>query len=164
MLGVEAFYRCLAERGVSYFTGVPDSLLKDFCAYVTDTAPAERHVITANEGLAVGLGAGHYLATGEVPVVYMQNSGLGNIINPLTSLTDSDVYGIPMLLVIGWRGEPGKKRDAPQHVKMGKVTTGLIEVLGIPYEVLPDTLEGAAEAVDRAQSGIGKTDASGEAG
>src|SRR3954471_4765472 len=110
-------FKALCETGVSLYTGVPDSLLKDFCAYVThrcERLHLIRHVIAANEGAAVALAAGHYLATGELAVVYMQNSGLGNAINPLTSLVAPSVYGIPLLMLIGWRGEPGSK-DEPQH-------------------------------------------------
>ncbi|MBO6066970.1 MAG: phosphonopyruvate decarboxylase, partial [Kiritimatiellae bacterium] len=121
-------------------------LLKSFCAYVTDTCGV-RHVIAANEGGAVGLAAGHYLATGRPELVYMQNSGQGNAINPLASLADPDVYSIPLVLLVGWRGEPGVK-DEPQHVKQGKVTISLFETLGIPTEVLPDD-EAAALAVTR---------------
>ena len=104
---------------------MPDSLLKDFCAYVSDHAPAQSHIIAANEGSAIGIAAGYHLATNKIPLVYLQNSGLGNIINPLMSLTHRNVYGIPMLLLVGWRGEPGKK-DEPQHQLMGRHMLGLI--------------------------------------
>ena len=90
---------------------MPDSLLKNLCAYITDNESNERHIIPANEGSAVALATGHHLATGSIPLVYMQNSGIGNAVNPLLSLVDSDVYRIPMVLVIGWRGEPGKKDE-----------------------------------------------------
>lgn len=143
MIYVEKFVSCLGEEGVSFFTGVPDSLLKSFCAYVTDTC-GENHVIAANEGGAVGLAVGHYLATGKPALVYMQNSGQGNAVNPLASLADPDVYSIPMVLLVGWRGEPGVK-DEPQHVKQGKVTVSLFETLGIPTEILPDDDEAAAD-------------------
>tara|TARA_R110002096_G_scaffold410190_1_gene609750 strand:- start:1234 stop:2358 length:1125 start_codon:yes stop_codon:yes gene_type:complete len=129
------FYTELANSGINYFTGVPDSLLKTFCAYVSDHATSKNHVIAANEGGAVGLAVGYHLATGGIPLVYMQNSGLGNIINPLMSLVDPDVYSVPMLLMVGWRGEPGKK-DEPQHVKQGKVTLSSLEAMGIPYTVI----------------------------
>ena len=143
MIYVEKFVSCLGEEGVEFFTGVPDSLLKSFCAYVTDNC-GENHVIAANEGGAVGLAAGHYLATGKTALVYMQNSGQGNAVNPLCSLVDPDVYSIPMVLLVGWRGEPGVK-DEPQHVKQGKVTISLFETLGIPTEILPDNDEAAAD-------------------
>lgn len=135
MISPEFFYNKLASYGIDFYAGVPDSLLKNLCAYITDHADAAHNIIAANEGGAMGLAAGHYLATGQIPVVYMQNSGEGNIINPLASLTDPDVYNIPVLLVIGWRGKPGV-HDEPQHVKQGKVTTGLLNVMGIGYTVL----------------------------
>ena len=142
------FVNTLREAGVDFFTGVPDSLLRNFCAYVTDNCGAG-HVIAANEGGAVGLAAGHYLATGRPALVYMQNSGQGNAVNPLASLADPDVYSVPLVLLVGWRGEPGVK-DEPQHVKQGKVTLSLFETLGIPTEVLPDD-EAAACQLARAQ-------------
>jgi len=129
------FYAKIREEGFNLFTGVPDSLLKDFCAYVTDHAPAAQHVITANEGNAVALALGHYLGTKQPAVVYLQNSGVGNTINPLLSLADSEVYGIPMLLLIGWRGEPGIK-DEPQHIKQGRVMTDLLDAMEIPWYVV----------------------------
>ena len=135
MIRPHFFYETLANYGINFYAGVPDSLLKNLCAYITDHADATHNIIAANEGGAMGLAAGHYLATGQIPVVYMQNSGEGNIINPLASLTDPDVYNIPVLLVIGWRGKPGI-HDEPQHVKQGKVTTGLLNVMGIDYTVL----------------------------
>ena len=154
MIDVKNFAECLKASGVGFFTGVPDSLLKSFCAYVTDNC-GENHVIAANEGGAVGLAAGHYLATGKPALVYMQNSGQGNAVNPVASLADPDVYSIPMVLLVGWRGEPGVK-DEPQHVKQGKVTLSLFETLGIPTEVLPDdetvALEITRKMVERAKS------------
>lgn len=143
------FFDALADRGISFYAGVPDSLLKAFCAYVTDHADARNHIITANEGGAIALAAGHHLASGDIGVAYMQNSGLGNAVNPLTSLADADVYGVPLLLIIGWRGEPGRK-DQPQHVKMGGVTRGTLDALGVPHAVLPDTPEPAIAALDSA--------------
>lgn len=127
----------LKDNGIEFYTGVPDSLLKGICAYITDKIEAEAHVIAANEGGAVGLAAGYHLATGKIPLVYMQNSGMGNAVNPLLSLMDPDVYNMPLLLLIGWRGEPGHK-DEPQHVKQGKLTLPLLDTLGIPYEILAD--------------------------
>lgn len=146
MISPSDFFAALVESKVSLFAGVPDSLLKDFCAYVTDNAPRERHVITANEGGAVALAVGHFLATGELGLVYMQNSGLGNTVNPLTSLADPAVYGIPMLLMVGWRGMPGEK-DEPQHVQMGRVTLETLAAIGVPSTVLPEDLEGAKRAL-----------------
>src|SRR3989344_6376707 len=140
MVNCKLFYEILMKNEIDFFTGVPDSLLKDFCAYITDNTPKKNNIIAANEGNAIALAAGHYLATGKPGLVYMQNSGLGNAINPLTSLTDKEVYSIPMLLLIGWRAEPGIK-DEPQHVKMGKVTLSLLETIGIKYEILNDNFE-----------------------
>jgi phosphonopyruvate decarboxylase len=119
-----------------FFVGVPDSQLKPLCNYLMQTfGIGDKHLIAANEGNAVGLAAGYHLATGKTPVVYMQNSGEGNAVNPLLSLMNDKVYGIPCLFVIGWRGEPGV-RDEPQHVKQGEVTCGLLEAMGVPHEVL----------------------------
>ena len=148
MICAEKFVKELCSSGVGFFTGVPDSLLKNFCAYVTDHCGAN-HVIAANEGGAVGLASGHYLATGRMACVYMQNSGQGNAVNPLASLADPDVYSIPMLLLVGWRGMPGV-HDEPQHVKQGKITLSLFETLGIPTSVLPDDESAALEMTARA--------------
>ena len=145
MISCPEFLACLESAGVDFFAGVPDSLLKNFCACLTDTRP-EAHVITANEGGAVALAAGHWLATSHPALVYMQNSGQGNAVNPLASLADPDVYSIPMLLLVGWRGEPGVK-DEPQHVKQGKITLSLFETLGIPTSVIPDDEVAARELV-----------------
>lgn len=135
MLSPKIFIESLAAKGVDFFAGVPDSLLKNVCALISDTLDDRHNIIAANEGAAVGLAAGHYLATGHIPCVYMQNSGEGNAINPLASLTDKEVYGIPVLLVIGWRGEPGV-HDEPQHVKQGKITLPLLDAMGIRHEIL----------------------------
>lgn len=135
MLSPKIFIESLAAKGIDFFAGVPDSLLKNVCAFISDTLDDRHNIIAANEGAAVGLAAGHYLATGHIPCVYMQNSGEGNAINPLASLTDKEVYGIPVLLVIGWRGEPGV-HDEPQHVKQGKITLPLLDAMGIRYEIL----------------------------
>lgn len=149
MIQPKFFYDTLANYGINFYAGVPDSLLKNLCAYITDHADAAHNIIAANEGGAMGLAAGHYLATGQIPVVYMQNSGEGNIINPLASLTDKDVYNIPVLLVIGWRGKPGV-HDEPQHVKQGKVTTGLLNTMGIDYTVLSKEEDKAAAQIKKA--------------
>lgn len=137
MLNCTTFYRSLEQAGVHFFTGVPDSLLKPICACITERSAPDQHVIAANEGAAVALATGSYLATGNPALVYMQNSGLGNAVNPLLSLTDPQVYAIPMLMMIGWRGEPGVP-DEPQHLKQGEVTTSILDTLGIPYAILPD--------------------------
>jgi len=129
------FYDQLASHDVNFFTGVPDSLLKEFCICIDDHIPRDKHIITANEGNAVALAAGYYLAKKSLPLVYMQNSGLGNAVNPLLSLCDPDVYSIPLLVMIGWRGEPGDK-DEPQHVKQGKIQLKLLDTMNIPYEII----------------------------
>jgi phosphonopyruvate decarboxylase len=135
MIDSKSFFEAMTERGIGFYAGVPDSLLANFCAYVDDHGGAEKHLITANEGNAVALAMGYYMATGKVAAVYMQNSGLGNAINPLTSLVDPDVYSIPMLLIVGWRGEPGVK-DEPQHVKQGRITLEQLDVLEVPHWVI----------------------------
>lgn len=135
MLSPKFFVESLQSMQLDFFTGVPDSLLKNICAYVTDNLSSEHNIIAANEGAAVSLATGYYLSTGKIPVVYMQNSGLGNTVNPLMSLTDKEVYNIPVLLLIGWRGEPGIK-DEPQHVKQGKATLALLNSMGIKYAIL----------------------------
>lgn len=154
MVAAKELFDALGASGVEFFTGVPDSLLKSFCAYVSDHCEASSHVIAANEGSAVALAAGHHLASGKLPLVYMQNSGWGNAVNPLVSLAAPEVYGVPMLVVVGWRGEPGKK-DEPQHRKMGGVTLPSIEALDIPHFILPtDSAEALAcvrKAVEQAQ-------------
>jgi phosphonopyruvate decarboxylase len=135
MLDPSEYLRILNALGITFFTGVPDSLLAEFCACVTSSSRPEDHVIAANEGASVGLAIGHYLGTGSLPFVYLQNSGLGNVVNPLLSLASPDVYGIPMLLMLGWRGEPGQK-DEPQHVHQGRVMIKLLEDMGLPVIVL----------------------------
>lgn len=144
------FFQQLRAKGIDYFCGVPDSLLKDFCAYMTANAPENNHVITANEGSAIGLAAGYHMATGKAAMVYLQNSGLGNIVNPLLSLAAPAVYSIPMLLLIGWRGEPGK-RDEPQHRVQGQATPSLLATLGIPFQPLPDYQDGAELVLESAR-------------
>ncbi len=118
--------------GSDFYTGVPDSQLKALCNYLMDRygIDANHHVIAANEGNCVALAAGYHLSTGKVPVVYMQNSGEGNIINPVASLLNEKVYAIPMIFVIGWRGEPGV-HDEPQHIYQGEVTIKLLDDMGI---------------------------------
>lgn len=140
MIQPKDFIEKLRAGGIEFFAGVPDSLLKNLCAYITDNIAREKNIIAANEGGAVGLAAGYHLATGKTGCVYMQNSGEGNAVNPLLSLMDADVYKMPLLLIIGWRGEPGV-HDEPQHVKQGKVTLSLLETMGIPYSVLDENWE-----------------------
>ena len=123
--------------GADYFTGVPDSQLKALCNYLMQQygVDAKHHVIGANEGNCVAMAAGYYLVTGKTPVVYMQNSGEGNIINPVASLLNDKVYGIPVIFVVGWRGEPGV-HDEPQHIYQGEVTVRLLEDMDIRTFVL----------------------------
>ena len=139
MLAPSDYLRVLGDAGVTFFTGVPDSLLKEFCACVTTTLKPEDHLIAANEGASVGLAIGHYLGTGSLPLVYLQNSGLGNTVNPILSLASPEVYGTPMLLMLGWRGEPGKK-DEPQHVHQGRVMINLLEDMDLPVFVLSNDI------------------------
>ena len=149
MISPKFFIDTLGSYGIDFFAGVPDSLLKNICAYIADNKDAKHNVIAANEGAAVGLAAGYHLATGNIGVVYMQNSGEGNIINPLASLTDKEVYNIPVLLLIGWRGRPGV-HDEPQHVKQGKVTTGILNTMGVNYDVLCKEEDKAAKQIAKA--------------
>ncbi len=156
MIRPEFFIEKLRAEGVEFYAGVPDSLLKNVCAYITDHFDKKHNIIAANEGGAVALAAGYHLATGKVGCVYMQNSGEGNAVNPLASLTDRDVYHIPLLLIVGWRGRPGV-HDEPQHVKQGKITTSLLDVMGIGYEVLSKEEEAAARQIEKAMGSIRET-------
>lgn len=135
MIDNEQFLATLQQKDIQFFAGVPDSLLKQICACITDRVEPHKHIITANEGAAISLASGHYLATGEIPLVYLQNSGLGNMVNPLLSLADPEVYSIPMIVMIGWRGEPGVK-DEPQHIKQGRVQNDILEAMEMPYEII----------------------------
>ena len=142
-----------------FFTGVPDSQLKALCDYLMDIygIDPKHHIIAANEGNAAALAAGYHLATGKVPVVYLQNSGLGNIVNPVASLLCDRVYGIPVVFVIGWRGEPGI-HDEPQHIFQGEITLKLLEDMGISFYVIGnDTTEAdIAEAMQQFQTVLAK--------
>lgn len=135
MLEPRSLVNFLKQKEVNFYSGVPDSLLKDFCAYIEDESHPKNHIIAANEGASIALAIGYYLSTNKVPVVYLQNSGIGNAINPLLSLASPDVYSIPILLIIGWRGEPGVK-DEPQHIHQGRITPALLNTMGIPYTVI----------------------------
>lgn len=135
--------------GADFYTGVPDSQLKALCNYLMDTygIDEKHHIIAANEGNCVGIAAGYHLATGKVPVVYMQNSGEGNIINPVASLLNDNVYAIPCIFVIGWRGEPGV-HDEPQHIYQGKITTDLLDLMDIEnYNITKKTTPEELETV-----------------
>lgn len=156
MISPKFFIDTLASYGIDFYAGVPDSLLKNICAYIADNMDAKHNIIAANEGAAVGLAAGHHLATGKIGVVYMQNSGEGNIINPLASLTDKEVYNIPVLLLIGWRGRPGV-HDEPQHVKQGKVTTGILNTMGVNFDVLSKDEEKAQKQIATAVASMKAT-------
>ena len=142
MIDIASFSNKLHDSGIEFITGVPDTLLNDFCLHIEDSWSKDRHVIAANEGNAIGLAAGYHLATGTIPLVYMQNSGIGNTVNPLLSLTHGQVYCMPMILLIGWRGERGSN-DHAQHKKQGEVTPLLLETMDVPYKVVPDNTEEA---------------------
>ena len=138
-----------ARNSVTFFSGVPDSYLNGFCNYLLNHVSANRNVIAANEGNAISIASGYFFATRQIPLVYMQNSGMGNTINPLASLTDEHVYAVPMILLIGWRGQPGKG-DWPQHELQGEITTGLLDIMHIPYMVLEDDDEKTAKYIKKA--------------
>ena len=144
MIDQKEFVKKLTDNDVCFFTGVPDSYLNDFCMEILHSIPKERHVIAANEGNAVALAAGYYFGKGGVPLVYMQNSGMGNAVNPIVSLCDKNVYSVPMVLVIGWRGPGGGIH--PQHKVQGEITTKLLDDMDIPYVVLSE--ENAMQAAE----------------
>ena len=133
-MDIEKFIEIL---DADFYTGVPDSQLRALCDYLMDkyVVNKKNHVIAANEGNCVGIAAGYHLATGKVPVVYMQNSGEGNVINPVASLLNEKVYAIPMIFIIGWRGEPGI-HDEPQHIYQGEITLQLLKDMGIEYFIV----------------------------
>lgn len=149
MLDQNKVFEELARNGVTFFTGVPDSYLNGFCNYALAHCP-ERNVIAANEGNAVAIAAGHYFASREIPLVYMQNSGEGNAVNPLASLADPAVYAVPMILLIGWRGQGNTEPNHPQHRLQGEITPGLLELMHIPYTVLTDDDGDFAETARKA--------------
>lgn len=155
MIDPKLYIETLIKFGIKFYAGVPDSLLKEFCACLTETLEANSHIIAANEGGAIGLAIGHHIGTGNVPMVYMQNSGLGNSVNPLLSLASPEVYGIPMLLLIGWRGEPGVK-DEPQHVHQGRIMMNMLETMNVPAIILSSDQALAEkqtrEAIEQAQT------------
>ncbi|WP_207739283.1 phosphonopyruvate decarboxylase [Harryflintia acetispora] len=135
MIQVSHFIEILGSK---FFVGVPDSQLQALCNYLYDTyGTGVNHIIAANEGNCTAIAAGYHLATGKVPMVYMQNSGIGNALNPIVSLLNPKVYGIPCIFVVGWRGEPGV-RDEPQHVYQGEITISLLKEIGIPSIVLEE--------------------------
>lgn len=133
---VEKFMKKIHYLDISTLVGIPDSALKPFCDFINGTGKNEfHHYVPANEGAAIGMAIGTYLSTEKPACVYMQNSGIGNAVNPLTSLANENIYGIPMLMIIGWRGEPNTK-DEPQHKFMGSITTDILNVLNIEYAIL----------------------------
>ena len=156
MLDQKLVFDTLKKHGITFFTGVPDSYLNGFCNYALANC-GNRNVIAANEGNAIGIAAGHYFASQEIPLVYMQNSGLGNTINPLASLAEKRVYAVPMLLLIGWRGQGSTEPKHPQHHLQGEITPGLLDVMHIPYTVLEDNSEQFQTAVEGAASYCTKT-------
>jgi len=129
------FYQYLEKNGIEFFTGIPDSLLKEFCLCLNEHVPKDNHIIAANEGNAIALASGYHLAKEKIPLVYMQNSGIGNAVNPLLSLCDPQVYSIPLILLIGWRGQPGVS-DEPQHLKQGEIQLDLLKTMDIPYVII----------------------------
>ncbi len=149
MIDVKDFFDSLRDHGVTNFSGVPDSLLKDICAYITDNASTNEHLITANEGSAIGLAVGQYIVTGRPSLVYMQNSGFGNATNPLLSLADAKVCGIPMLVMVGWRGDPDVK-DEPQHVKQGEVMERMLEACDLQTIIISSKTKNIEEVLKSA--------------
>lgn len=134
MIRIEDFCDIL---GADFYSGVPDSLLKPFCNYIMQRygVNERHHIIGANEGNCVAIAAGYHLATGKIPVVYLQNSGEGNILNPIASLIDEKIYSIPIIFVIGWRGAPGI-HDEPQHLRQGEITLKILDLMNISYFVV----------------------------
>lgn len=152
MLKPSFFYQLLEKQGVEFILGVPDSLLKYFGSYVFDKG---HDLIAANEGAALSIASGYHLASGKIPLVYLQNSGFGNLINPLTSLADREVYSIPILILVGWRGQPGKK-DEPQHIAQGKTQEAQLRALDLPYSILSMNDEQAQRQVSKAFESMNK--------
>ena len=144
MISPIAYLEFFRTENVNFFSGVPDSLLKEFCACVGEELYESQHIISVNEGGAIALAIGNHLATGDVPLVYIQNSGLGNCVNPLLSLASPEIYAIPMVLMIGWRGEPNEP-DEPQHVHQGRVMLSMLESMDVPYVVLDQQADIAFE-------------------
>ena len=134
MLTTKKFVSLLSKNKINFYCGVPDSCLKNFTNLIT--RQKQKNIISANEGSAVSTGIGYYLKTKKIPLIYMQNSGLGNAMDPLTSLTPKESYSIPMLLLIGWRGSPGLKKDEPQHTVMGRITLKILKLLDIKFIVI----------------------------
>ena len=134
MIKVSALINLLKKNKSNFYTGVPDSVLKELSSYLQKTSK-KNHIIATNEGAAVSIGIGHYLSTKKIPVIYMQNSGLSNALNPLISIAHHKVYSIPLILIIGWRGSP-RVKDEPQHNVKGKITEQILKLLNIKYTIL----------------------------
>lgn len=149
MLDQKRVFQTLDENGVSFFTGVPDSYLNGFCNYALENC-GNRNIIAANEGNAVGIACGYYFATKEIPLVYLQNSGMGITINPLVSLADKNVYAVPMLILVGWRGQENSEPNHPQHKLQGEITPTIFEIMHIPYMVLSDDDDEFSETIKKA--------------
>ena len=147
MIKPKEFYNIICDNGIDFYTGVPDSLLKGFCNYIQNNVAEEKHIIAANEGNAISIASGYYLASGKPGLVYMQNSGFGNCVNPLLSLVDKEVYSIPMLLLIGGRGEPNIK-DEPQHIKQGKITIDLLKTMDIKHSIISHDSKNLKEIIN----------------
>ena len=148
MISPQALVAALAAKGITEFVGVPDSLLKPLISLLDRGPRVSKHVIAANEGAAIGFAIGVHLETGKPAAVYLQNSGLGNAVNPLTALAHRGVYGTPMVLLIGWRGEPGRS-DEPQHLVQGEITLKLLELMGIPFVVVDQNSNAALDDVSK---------------
>jgi len=136
VININSFIKCLKKNGFNFVTGVPDSLLKNLC-FEFENQYKKKHVVAANEGSAVAIGIGYHLKSGEIPIVYLQNSGLGNMINPILSLADPKVFNIPLLIIMGWRGERSKVlKDEPQHMTQGNLTEDFLKSMNIKYNIV----------------------------
>ena len=134
MIDIKSLVRLLERNNINFFTGVPDSVLKELSIYLQNKSK-KKHIIAVNEGAAVSVGIGHYLSTKKIPCIYMQNSGLSNAINPLISIANKKVYSIPLFIILGWRGSP-RIKDEPQHNVKGKITIDILKLLKIKYIIL----------------------------
>lgn len=159
MISCEQFYDICKKNNLSFFSGVPDSTFKSWMSYLEENKNNLTNIPAVNECEAIAICAGYHLSTGNIGVAYMQNSGLGKTINPLTSLCDPKVYSIPILLLIGWRGEPGLK-DAPQHHKMGPITPKILETLEIPYTIISDDIKKLEKTIEKATTYMKKNNQS----
>ena len=149
MISPKIYLENLKKAGIDFFSGVPDSLLKQFCACISENIKNESHTISSNEGAAIALGIGNYLGSGNIPFIYLQNSGLGNVVNPILSLASREVYGIPMIIMIGWRGAPNVK-DEPQHIHQGRVMKKSMDAMDLPHVTLSKDEETAIKQTNEA--------------